>query len=118
MQELTKLDEKNEQYKLTINEKMELEINCGGAAAGDNVVLTIVLPHGYPDSAPRIYALQVPQDTPKLWPDGSLSIFGSTASWNSKSHDVLHALKLGRDWLRQYAKWRKTGQWPGGINAL
>jgi len=113
-QELGKLNEKNEPYKLTINEHKELEINCHEVAAGENVLLSIVLPHGYPDSAPRIYALQVPSNTPKRWHDGSLSIFGATANWNAKNHDVIHALKLARVWLKEYAKWRKTGEWPGG----
>jgi prevent-host-death family protein len=111
-QELSKLNQKNENYKLTINEHKELEINCHETAAGENILLSIVLPHGYPDSAPRIYALQLPANTPKRWQDGSLSIFGATTTWNAKSHDVLHALSLARVWLRQYAKWRKTGEWP------
>lgn len=111
-QELNKLNEKNENYKLTINEHKELEINCHETAAGDDVLLSIVLPHGYPDSAPRIYAMQVPPNTPKRWQDGSLSIFGATTTWNAKTHDVFHALSLARVWLKQYGKWRKTGEWP------
>jgi len=111
-QELNKLSEKKENYKLTINENKELEINCHETAAGESVLLSIVLPHGYPDSAPRIYALQVPSNTPKRWQDGSLSIFGAMTTWNVKTHDVVHALSLARAWLKQYAKWRKTGQWP------
>jgi prevent-host-death family protein len=111
-QELGKLVDRNESYKLTINENMELEINCLEVAAGEGLVLNIVLPHGYPDSAPRIYALQVPKDTPHRWQDGSLSIFGATANWNAKSHDIIYALVLARLWLKQYAKWRITGEWP------
>lgn len=110
--ELTKLDERKENYKLTITESKELEINCHETAAGENVILSILLPHGYPDSAPRINAQPVPQNTPMRWQDGSLSIFGSTTAWNAKKHDVTHALKLARIWLKQYAKWRKTGEWP------
>lgn len=113
-QELSALNEKNENYKLTINENKELEINCHEVAAGHNVLLSIVLPHGYPDTAPRIYALQVPSNTPGRWQDGSLSIFGAMANWNAKGHDVVHALKLARVWLKQYAQWRKSGDWPGG----
>jgi prevent-host-death family protein len=116
-QEVNKLTEKNENYKLTINEHQELEINCHETAAGENVLLSIVLPHGYPGSAPRIYALQVPSNTPKRWQDGSLSIFGTTATWNAKTHDVVHALSLARAWLKQYARWRKTGEWPERTDA-
>lgn len=115
--ELSKLDAKNENYKLTINERKELEISCLETAAGHNVVIRIVLPHGYPDAAPRIYAGQVPPNAPKRWPDGSLAIFGTTAAWNAKSHDASYALNLARGWLKHYAKWRKTGEWPERTDA-
>jgi prevent-host-death family protein len=113
-QELTKLREKSDDYNFTINDNKELEISCKETAAGENVVLTVVMPHGYPNSAPRVYAENVIADTPGRWPDGSLAIFGATAKWNSKTHDLIHALNLGRVWLRQYAKWRKSGEWEGG----
>ena len=112
-QELNSLIEKGEKYRLTINENKELEINCREIAVGEDVLVSIVLPHGYPDSAPRIYAVQIPPDTPKRWQDGSLSIFGATTTWNPKAHNVTHALTLARVWLKQYAKWRKSGEWPG-----
>ena len=112
--ELSKLKDKDESFKMTINEKKELEISCLENAGGDAVVLTVVMPHGYPDTAPRIYAAQLVSDTPKRWQDGSLAIFGSMAVWNAKSHDVPYALTLGRAWLKQYSKWRKTGEWPEG----
>lgn len=115
--ELEKLNQKGEGYKLTINENKELAINLAEAVAGEQLVITIVLPHGYPSSAPRIYATQIPTETPKRWPDESLSIFGATTTWNPKSHDVLHALSHARAWMKQYAKWRKTGQWPEGTEA-
>lgn len=115
--ELNKLDGKNEKYKLTINDQKELEISCLESAAGENVVIRIVLPHGYPSAAPRIYAAQVAPNPPKQWPDGSLSIFGSAASWNVKTHDASHALSLARVWLKHYAKWLKTGEWPERTDA-
>lgn len=117
-QELGGLIEKGEKYKLTINDKKELEINCRETAAGKDVLISIVLPHGYPDSAPRIYAEQIPVETPNRWQDGSLSIFGVTATWNAKSHNVIHALKLARAWLKEYAKWKKTGEWPARSDTL
>lgn len=112
--ELSKLESKEANYKLTINESKELEISCLETAAGERVVISIVLPHGYPNAAPRIYAEQVAPNTPHRWPDGSLSIFGATAAWNAKTHDAAHALNLARAWLRLYAKWRKSGRWPEG----
>ena|SRR6267378_1541367 len=113
-QELDNLAAKNETHKLTITEHKELEISFHEIAAGENLVISIVLPHGYPNSAPRIYAAQVASNTPKRWADGSLAIFGATAMWNAKTHDVIHALNLARRWLKQYSKWRKNGVWAGG----
>lgn len=110
--ELNKLQAKDESYKLTINEAKEIEISCLESAAGENVVITIVLPHGYPNAAPRLYAEHVAPGTPHRWPDGSLSVFGVTTSWNMKSHDAYFALSMARGWLKSYAKWRKTGEWP------
>jgi hypothetical protein len=92
IKELTKLDAKHETYKLTINDHKEIEISCCETAAGEKVVISIVLPHRYPNTAPRIYAEQVVPDAPHRWPDGSLSIFGATAAWNVKTHDAAHAL--------------------------
>lgn len=115
--ELDRLNDKNENYKLTINEEKELEISCLESAGGESIVLTIVMPHGYPDAAPRIYAEQLAADSPKRWPDGSLAIFGAMTLWNAKTHDVSFTLGLGRTWLKQYSKWRKTGQWPEGQTA-
>jgi antitoxin (DNA-binding transcriptional repressor) of toxin-antitoxin stability system len=110
--ELKKLNEKAEQYRPTINEQKELTLSFRETVAGNDLVLDIILPHGYPDSAPRLYAPQLPKDTPHRWQDGALSIFGVIAQWNPKTHDVVHTLNLARVWLKHYAKWRKTGDWP------
>ncbi len=115
--ELNKLNGKNENFKLTINDNKELEISSLETTAGENVVVSIILPHGYPNTAPRIYAAQVASDAPNRWPDGSLAIFGATAVWNGKTHDASYALTLARVWLKQYAKWRKTGDWPERTDA-
>lgn len=115
--ELAKLSDKKEKFNLTINDRKELEISCLESPGGDSVVLTIVMPHGYPDAAPRVYATQLADDVPNRWPDGSLAIFGSMAVWNAKTHDVLWTLNLGRTWLKHYTKWRKTGEWPEGRSA-
>jgi len=111
--ELAALKEKEEEHGLTINENQELSISFREQVVGEPVALDIVLPHGYPNSAPRIYAVKLAANTPKLWPDGSLALFGASAAWNPKSHDVVYALSTARRWLRQYAKWRKTGEWHG-----
>ena len=111
--EMDQLREKNESYTLTITETKELEINLVETVAGEKAVLSIVLPHGYPSSAPRIRVSPLSVDTPHLWRDGSLSIFGASAAWNAKSNNVLHALGLARRWLKEYAIWRETEKWPG-----
>src|SRR5438034_381371 len=51
--ELNKLNERKEDYKLTIIESKELEISCNETVSGEDVLVSIVLPHGYPDAAPR-----------------------------------------------------------------
>lgn len=112
VKELNKLDGKNEQYKLTITDNKELEISCLETVAGEKVVIRIVLPHGYPNVVPRIYAEKIESNAPQRWPDSSLSIFGATAVWNVKTHDVSYALSQARVWLKHYATWRKTGIWP------
>jgi prevent-host-death family protein len=111
-QELDRLREKKEIYKLEINAQKELEIKCHESVAGESLTLRIVLPHGYPSAAPRIYVEGLPSNTPRRWQDGSLSIYGATAAWNAKSHDVIHVLGLARKWLKEYAKWRQGGEWP------
>lgn len=111
-QEIDRLRERSENPTLTINENKELAIDFRESTAGENVIISIVLPHGYPSAAPRIQAQPLPSDTPHRWEDGSLAIFGATATWNAKSHDVVYALGLVRLWLKQYAAWRKTGEWP------
>ncbi|MCX7355156.1 MAG: type II toxin-antitoxin system prevent-host-death family antitoxin [Alphaproteobacteria bacterium] len=115
--ELNKLNEKSEIYKLMITEAKELEISFQEAVSGEAVLLRIVLPHGYPNYAPRIFADNLPADTPNRRHDRSLSIFGVATTWNAKSNDVFHVLRLARGWLRQYSKWRKTGVWPERMDA-
>lgn len=111
-QELEKLRERNENYKLTITENNELDISFHEIAAGENVVLSVALPHGYPNAAPRIHVAPLAPNTPQRWQDGSLSIFGTMTTWNPRTHGVVHVLALARRWLKQYATWRKTGNWP------
>jgi len=113
--ELNALNERSEAYRLTITDNKELEISFQETAAGEKVLLRIVLPHGYPDYAPRIFVDRLPEETPRRWHDQSLAIFGATASWNPRSNDVSHVLRLARTWLRHYAKWRKDGVWPEGM---
>jgi prevent-host-death family protein len=99
-------------FLLPITDKHELRIGFLETAAGENIVVSIVLSHGYPQAAPRVHADPLDPGTPNRWADGSLSLFGDPSLWNGKGHNVVHALGLARQWLRKYATWRRTGQWP------
>jgi len=111
-QELAALKEKDQKHGLTINDNHELEFRFREHISGEPMGLDIVLPHGYPNLAPRIYAVDLAPNTPKLWPDGSLALFGTSVAWNPKTHDVVYVLNAARRWLKQYGKWRQTGEWP------
>src|SRR5712692_5167374 len=46
--EIQRLDEKYNKYTLTITDKNELRIGFLETAAGENIIVTVVLTHGYP----------------------------------------------------------------------
>ena len=79
---------------------------------GASAELTIVLPHGYPNNCPRVYAGAVGEGAPHRWADGALCLYGVMIGWNPGKHTVFSTLKLARQWLRNYENWRKSGQWP------
>ena len=79
---------------------------------GTSADLSIVLPHGYPNNCPRVYAAAVREDAPHRWADGALCLYGVMSGWNPGKHTVFSTLKLARRWLRNYETWRKSGQWP------
>lgn len=74
--------------------------------------LSIVLPHGYPNNCPRVYAGAIGEGSPHRWADGALCLYGVMTGWNPGKHTVFSTLKLARQWLRNYETWRKSGQWP------
>ena len=76
------------------------------------VETTILLPHGYPNNCPRVYASPVSADAPHRWSDGALCLYGVLAGWNPGKHTVLSTLLLARRWLAHYEAWRHSGQWP------
>ena len=79
---------------------------------GASADLSIVLPHGYPNNCPRVYAGAVGEGAPHRWADGALCLYGVMTGWNPGKHTVFSTLKLARQWLRNYENWRKSGQWP------
>lgn len=111
--EINELEKHDEKPRTTITEDRELTFrfpfNLGDEAS---IELTIVLPHGYPNSCPRVYANPIPDGAPHRWGDGALCLYGVMSGWNPGKHTVFSTLQLARQWLRHYDTWRKTSQWP------
>lgn len=111
-EELDVLRQKGEKPFLTISSNNELEILFKEAGDKCEITLRIVLPHGYPNNAPKIYASPIINNTPHRWQDGALCVFGVMNSWNPGKHDIAFALALARKWLSNYKEWRVRGSWP------
>jgi prevent-host-death family protein len=79
---------------------------------GASAELSIVLPHGYPNNCPRVYAGAIGTGAPHRWADGALCLYGVMTGWNPGKHTVYSTLQLARQWLRNYQAWRSGGQWP------
>lgn len=110
-QEFESLQAKNEHYTASISEDRELSLHFHKEGPDDSVTVTITLPHGYPNSAPRIYAEPLPEDCPHRWENGALCVFGAMEIWNPGQYDVAKALTLTRRWLLHFHNWRQNGQW-------
>lgn len=112
MREFELLDEQFDTHTRTITEKNEIDLRFPNEGATREIDLRIRLPHGYPQSCPKVFADPLPEDCPHRWQDGSLCIFGEMDHWESEKHDFRHALKLARQWLAHYEAWRHEGEWP------
>jgi prevent-host-death family protein len=103
----------DEESRTTITDSRELAFRFPHKMAdGSAVELKIVLPHGYPNSCPRVYADPISADVPHRWSDGALCLFGVMSAWNPGSQTVFSTLNLARRWLSHYDTWREMGQWP------
>ena len=111
--ELKELEEHGERSRITTTKNRELAF-CFTHKLADEAEseLTIVLPHGYPNNCPRVYATAIGKKAPHRWSDGALCLYGVMSVWNPGQHTVFSTLRLGRRWLRHYDAWRQTGQWP------
>jgi antitoxin (DNA-binding transcriptional repressor) of toxin-antitoxin stability system len=105
------LKDAGEEHATTITDEREIELHFWDQGAHHDIEITILLPHGYPNAAPKIFAEQLAEDCPHRWPDGSLCVFGHIETWNPGKHDVTHCLYLARRWLTHYAKWTRDGVW-------
>jgi len=111
--EIQELVEQGEERRTTFTEERELAFRFQCRLADNTVVeTTILLPHGYPNSCPRVYASPITDDPPHRWDDGALCLYGVMSGWNPGKHTVFSTLKLARKWLRHYDAWRQSGQWP------
>jgi len=112
--EFERLHAQEEQHTLSLTDLREIELHFRREGAGRDITLTILLPHGYPNASPKVYATPLPERAPHRWQDGSLCIFGATDIWNPGRHDVPHVLKQARKWLQNLEAWKANGAWPGG----
>lgn len=111
-EELNELRQNGEEPLLTVSDKKELEILFKETVKRDEVTLKILLPHGYPNVAPKVYASPIVNDAPHRWQDGALCIFGAMTNWNPGKHNIAFVLTLARKWLSDYTEWREKGRWP------
>ena len=111
--EIKELVDNGEKPRPTISENRELIFRFSHKLSdrtGSEV--TIVLPHGYPHSCPRVYADSISKESPHRWADGALCLYGVMTGWNPGKHTVFSTLKLARRWLERYDQWREAGRWP------
>jgi antitoxin (DNA-binding transcriptional repressor) of toxin-antitoxin stability system len=112
-QELDELDGNGEQPKTSFTDTREVTFRFLDRLPDNTPVeVTILLPHGYPNSCPRVYAAPVSTDAPHRWSDGALCLYGVTVAWNPGRHTVYSTLQLARQWLAHYEMWRHSGIWP------
>ncbi|TSA19392.1 type II toxin-antitoxin system Phd/YefM family antitoxin [bacterium] len=112
IQDFNALRESGENPTLRFSDNKELEVFLKNEIANSEVTLKIVLPHRYPNAAPRVYASPIRADSPHRWQDGALCIFGTMTNWNPGKHDLVSALNLSRNWLANYSEWCETSKWP------
>jgi prevent-host-death family protein len=111
--EIQELERHGEQPRTTITDKRELAFRFPVKLEDDTPVeLSIVLPHGYPHSCPRVYADAISGKVPHRWLDGALCLYGVMSGWNPGKGTVFSTLTLAKRWLRHFDAWQKTGEWP------
>ena len=111
--EIAELNEHGERPRITVTEQLELAVRIRADHDNPNSTeITIVLPHRYPSTCPRVYADIEVAEVPHRWADGALCLYGVMTGWNPGKHNVLSTLALARRWLEHYQEWRNAGQWP------
>jgi antitoxin (DNA-binding transcriptional repressor) of toxin-antitoxin stability system len=111
--EISELVEQGEKPHATFTHTHELAFRFPYQLAdGTAVHVQVILPHGYPNTCPRVYADGLTGNPPHRWADGALCLYGVMSGWNPGKHTVFSTLNLARSWLQHYDHWRKTAQWP------
>jgi prevent-host-death family protein len=112
-QEMDELLEHGKQPKTAFTEQRELSLTFSVVADdGEKIAVTILLPHGYPNNCPRVFAEGVDSGAPHRWTDGALCLYGVMTGWNPGKHTVLSTLQLARQWISNYQTWKTSGRWP------
>ena len=110
-QEFDQLHARNEIYRCSITDERELELHFREQGPEKDMLITIHLPHGYPNACPKVYVDPLPAPCPHRWQDGSLCLFGAMELWNPGQHDIQQVLHLARRWLSHFATWQSKGRW-------
>jgi prevent-host-death family protein len=117
--EIKELDDHKEDQRITITEDRELAFRFPLKLADEMPIdLTVMLPHGYPNTCPRVYASPIREDAPHRWKDGALCLYGVMSGWNPGKHTVYSTLEIARQWLRHYDEWQQSGHWPKQEGAI
>jgi prevent-host-death family protein len=112
-QEMDELIENGEQPRTAFTEQRELSLAFAvNAGDGQQITITVLLPHGYPNNCPRVFAEGVASGAPHRWADGALCLYGVMTAWNPGKHTVLSTLQLARQWVSHYQSWKTSGEWP------
>jgi prevent-host-death family protein len=111
--EIEELERHGEEPRTTITEKRELTFRFTHRLADNRrIEVAIVLPHGYPNTCPRVYVNPIHVDAPHKWADGALCLYGVMSGWNPGKHSVQFTLSLAKRWLQHYDAWLQSGLWP------
>lgn len=110
--ELEELEKAGQPPTTTVTADREIAFKFRHRVDRDPYEITIVLPNGYPNACPRVYADNVDSGAPHRFSDGALCIFGVMTSWNPGKHTARVAVDFAHRWLRHYEVWRANGEWP------
>ena len=110
--EIEQLEQAGESPRTTVTPEREIALKVRHGGDHNSYDITVVLPHGYPNVCPRVYADPIEPGAPHRFSDGALCIFGVLASWNPGKHAVSLAIENAHLWLKHYEIWRMNSEWP------